>query len=564
MMILDEKKLKELLIGPGYVSAAAFERAQKIAQSQNRPLSEVIIEEGLIKDEELGQLIAGLRGYKFINLRQEKIDEGVLRLIPVSLARHKGVIAFSKDNQKIKVGMTNPEDWELRKNLEKLFAKPLDVYYITPIDWREALLHYRPPLKEEFNNTLNAVKQSVEKGEKDRHIIKLVNMLIEHGYYAKASDIHIEPLKDKAMVRFRIDGVLHEVLSLPIDLLSYILMRIKVLAKMRIDEHLSAQDGKIRYDIDGERLDIRVSIVPVTEGENIVMRLLSPESRRLSLTTLGLSEHNLKIIYQAIAHPHGMILVTGPTGCGKTSTLYEMIKILNREEVHIATIEDPVEYDIEGVSQIQVNPKTNLTFAQGLRAIVRQDPDIIMVGEIRDSETADIAVNSAMTGHLVLSTLHTNNAVTAIPRLLEMGIEPFLISSTLNLVIAQRLVRQICTRCRVSYNITDQEIKIIKEDEALKEIFQRRGKWEKLPSLILYKGMGCKVCSGTGFRGRTGIFEILQLKETIKEKIIQKASADEIMKIAKNEGMVTMLEDGVNKALNATTTLFEVLRVIRE
>jgi type II secretory ATPase GspE/PulE/Tfp pilus assembly ATPase PilB-like protein len=330
---------------------------------------------------------------------------------------------------------------------------------------------------------------------------------------------------------------------------------------MRTDEHQKAQDGKFRFNVGSETIDIRVSIVPVTQGENVVMRLLSSSNRRFGLADLGLNDNNLEILRKAMKNPHGMILVTGPTGSGKTTTLYAIINILNKRNIHIATIEDPVEYDIESVTQIQVNSKTNLTFAKGLRALVRQDPDIIMVGEIRDEETADIAVNSAMTGHLVLSTLHTNDAATAIPRFLDMGVEPFLIASTVNIVIAQRLVREICPKCRISYQPTHEESLMVEGNPGAKAIFKAKA-GKDFSKLRLYKGAGCKICGQTGYSGRIGIFEILEMTEDIKKLVVSRASSDDIMSVAiKKNKMTTMLEDGIEKVLAGETTMEEVLRV---
>ena len=429
---------------------------------------------------------------------------------------------------------------------------------------REAINKYKLSLKDEFNNFLKRLQdKTITREARDEIFIKTVDMLLAYGYHGKASDIHIEPYSKKIMIRFRIDGIMHDALKIPKELSDFIVTRIKVLSKMRTDEHRSAQDGKFRYKIEKETIDIRVSVVPVTQGENIVMRLLSAESQQINLSTLGLSDKNLNKVNQAITKPHGMILVTGPTGSGKTTTLYAAMKTLNKREVHIATIEDPVEYDIEGISQIQVNSKTNLTFAKGLRAIVRQDPDVIMVGEIRDKETAGIAVNSAMTGHLVLSTLHTNDAATTLPRLLNMEIEPFLVASTVNLVIAQRLVRKICEKCRVSYSLSDEEKKIIKNEPNIYAIVKSKG-YDNLDKLRLYKGEGCKICGGTGYQERIGIFEVLEMSEDIKRLILKSASSNEIAQAARNEGMTTMFEDGIENALNGITTLHEILRVTKE
>jgi type II secretory ATPase GspE/PulE/Tfp pilus assembly ATPase PilB-like protein len=331
------------------------------------------------------------------------------------------------------------------------------------------------------------------------------------------------------------------------------------LSKLRTDEHRSAQDGKIRADMGDKKLDIRISIVPVIEGEKIVMRLLSERVHQVGLEDLGFASDDLVKLKKEYAKPYGMILATGPTGSGKTTTLYGILKILNRREVNISTIEDPVEYDIEGVNQIQVNPKTNLTFAAGLRSILRQDPNIIMVGEIRDEETAEIAINSAMTGHLVLSTLHTNDAPTALPRFLEMGIEPFLVASTVNIIIAQRLVRKICSQCIISESITAEDLKKKFPPALIDRYFGAEKK-----EIRIYHGKGCKTCSDTGYAGRVGIFEVLVVTEMIRDLIMKRANADQVRALAITEGMQTMIEDGIRKVLAGITTLEEVIRVTRE
>ncbi len=563
-MKITNAKLKEFLVEPGHIGEADFELALKEAKKDKKDLGDVLVEKDLIKDEQLGKLIAEELGYKFINLRKEKIEEEVLNLIPELVAKSKGVIAFARTDEGIKVGMLNPDDLETRHLIEKRAGQKALPFFITKGELQNALSGYKPSLKDEFEKILQKLRdKSLSREERDEATIKIVDTLLQYGYQNKASDVHIEPYRKKVLIRFRIDGVLHEVLDIPKDLHELILMRIKILSKMRTDEHRAAQDGKLRFKAPQEMVDVRVSVVPVTEGENIVMRLLSAKARLFSLITLGLAETNLKKVQQAIKHPYGMILVTGPTGCGKTTTLYAVMKILNKPEVHIAAIEDPVEYDIEAVRQIQVNPKTNLTFAKGLRAIVRQDPDIIMVGEIRDEETAGIAVNSALTGHLVLSTLHTNDAATTLPRLLDMGIEPFLVASTVNVAIAQRLVREICEKCRGSYQLTKEEKRIIESRPRIGEILKARG-YKNLDKVYLYKGNGCKVCANTGFLGRTGIFEVLEMADNIKDLIVKRASSDEIAKVARQNGMTTMLEDGMEKVFQGVTTLQELMRVAEE
>ncbi|MBU0598296.1 GspE/PulE family protein, partial [Patescibacteria group bacterium] len=374
-------------------------------------------------------------------------------------------------------------------------------------------------------------------------------------------DIHIEPHEGQILVRFRIDGILHDVVFMPKDIHPFIVTRLKIMSKLRTDEHRAAQDGRLDFSVENEHVDVRVSIIPISDGEKIVMRILSEKSRRLTLAELGLENTDLQKVERGFKKPYGMILATGPTGSGKTTTLYAILKILNTREVNISTIEDPVEYDMEGVNQIQVNAKTNLTFAHGLRSILRQDPDIIMVGEIRDEDTAGIAINSAMTGHLVLSTLHTNDAPTTLPRLLDMKIEPFLIASTVNVAIAQRLVRRIHQGCIESYLPKSDDIKNLEKslgkDRAIKIGLHKKG-------FRLYRGKGCKLCNGTGYEGRVGIFEVLEVTEKIRQLIMQRSNSDDIRKVAVSEGMTTMLDDGLNKVVKGATTIDELFRATRE
>jgi len=392
-------------------------------------------------------------------------------------------------------------------------------------------------------------------------IIKLVDGLITHAYESRASDIHLDPGENMLNVRMRIDGVLHYSFTLPEEIHPEVISRIKVLSGLRTDEHQSAQDGRLRFStvVPGQSgklsFDIRVSIVPTYHGENAVLRLLAEQGQVFALENIGLSERDLKIVKNASLRSFGMILVTGPTGSGKTTTLYTMLKKLNVPEVSIITIEDPIEYSLKTVNQIQVNQKTGLTFADGLRSILRQDPNIIMVGEIRDEETAGISVNAALTGHLLLSTIHTNDAATTLPRLLDMGVEPFLIASTVNIAIGQRLVRKICEDCKESKELTDNELKTLKENLP-KDV--------KVTTRVFYYGEGCDKCGDSGYRGRTGIYEVLEVTSKIQQAITEQRTSDYIEGIARIEGMVTMAQDGFNKAQLGVTSIEEVLRVMHE
>lgn len=568
-MEISALELKKLLVEPGLVSAADFAAAVAESQAERQDLWEVLVDKDLIRDGQLGKLVAEAHNFRWLDLRREKVDPAILTQVPELVARRRGVVAFSRGPEGIKVGLADPTDLAAIHLLEKRLGDSIQPFFITRRDLAEALTNYKGSLKAEFEETLRRVlDERLSREERDSQTIKLVDLLLQYGHQNKASDIHLEPHRDKVLVRFRIDGVMHDVLEVPKTLSDIILTRLKILARMRTDEHRSAQDGKLQFAAptaaagEDETVDVRVSIVPVTEGENAVLRLLSEQSRQFSLTDLGLGEADLAKVKRAIDNPHGMILVTGPTGSGKTTTIYALVKILNTRDVHISSIEDPVEYDIEGVSQIQVNPKTNLTFASGLRAIVRQDPDIIVVGEIRDEETAGIAVNSAMTGHLVLSTLHANDAATTLPRLLDMGIEPFLVSSTVNVVIAQRLVRKVCDRCRVSAAPTPESAALINREPELKQAFKERG-YGRLNRLTFYRGAGCDLCSQTGYQGRIGIFEVMEMDDGVKSLVVARASANEIVKRARTEGMSTMLDNGIDKVLVGLTTLEELLRVTK-
>ncbi|PIZ99798.1 MAG: hypothetical protein COX77_00395, partial [Candidatus Komeilibacteria bacterium CG_4_10_14_0_2_um_filter_37_10] len=424
----------------------------------------------------------------------------------------------------------------------------------------QALNKYRKTIIEEFDDIMKTTVQEAKKSQKpeDIPIIRTADTLLVYANQNNSSDIHIEPYENKSLVRFRIDGMLHDVVELPKKIHNLLITRFKIMSKLRIDEHRAAQDGKLQFMSDDGRVDVRVSIIPIVEGEKIVMRLLSSKNKHLKLETLGFSEKDFTKVDKAISRPHGMILVTGPTGSGKSTTLYAVLNVLNAREVNISTIEDPVEYDIEGINQIQVNNKTNLTFASGLRALLRQDPDIIMVGEIRDRETAEISINSAMTGHLVLSTLHTNDAATTMPRFIDMGIEPFLISSTINIIIAQRLVRKLCHKCVASYTVKRTKLVELFNEESIFRVLGNKKEYR------LYKSKGCAFCKKTGYQGRMGIYEVMEMSSSIKELVMKQANASEIHKQAIKEGMMSMLEDGLAKILKGETSAEEILRVTKD
>lgn len=403
---------------------------------------------------------------------------------------------------------------------------------------------------------MSAIDAEVAKKAPFRSIIKIVDALVIQAFFARSSDVHLDPEEKQLRMRFRIDGVLHDVYAFPKELHQEIITRIKVLSGLRTDEHQSAQDGRMRILIpENPPVDVRVSITPTYFGENCVMRLLISHSDDFTLRNLGWSEHNLEVVERARKKPYGLLLATGPTGSGKTTTLYMILKELNKPEVSIITIEDPIEYSLNGIDQIQVNAKTGLTFANGLRSILRQDPNVVMVGEIRDGETANIAVNAAMTGHLVLSTLHTNDAPTTLPRLLDLGVEPFLIASTLNIAVGQRLVRTICTDCKVKKELTEEQLVSLREAFPAELLATQK---------TFYRGEGCPRCSGSGYRGRIGIHEVLEMNEEVRQLVMKRANADEIKRAAIRAGMVPMLVDGFYKAQKGLTTLEEILRVFHE
>ena len=414
-----------------------------------------------------------------------------------------------------------------------------------------------------MTNTIEEIRLKIEEEIKKpleiASVVDIVQNSILLGYYLRASDIHFQPREKFLVLRYRIDGITHNFFNIPIELRDEIISRIKILSNLRIDEHFAAQDGRFRFFLDDNSyFDVRVSIMPTYYGENAILRLLVSPGQKFTLENLGLSPRDLEEVKKAISRPYGMILATGPTGSGKTTMLYTILNVLNTEGVHIITIEDPVEYAIPGVTQIQVNPQTNLTFGKGLRAILRQDPDIIMVGEIRDDETATIAVNAALTGHLLLSTLHTNDAPSAVVRLLELGVEPYLIASTVNVVIGQRLVRKICEYCKKERQIKEIEI------ESLKELLPQRTLLELKNVKNVFYGEGCKNCNNTGYFGRTGVYEVLTIDDEIRELILKRSSSAEIKEKAIEGGMTTMLEDGIRKVINGITTIEEVLRVTHE
>src|SRR3989338_788781 len=557
-MVLSDDQLKQILLDQKIAPQTLLDELLALSKQSGISLYDTLIERDVITDEKLGLITANFLGFPFVTLAKTTIPEEVFTLLPEKVARKQKVLTFERSKDGIKLAMANPNNTTILKTLSRKTGEKIISYFATEKDIENTLRIYKKDLQKLFDNLLSeAPTNQTTPSFDDTPIAKIVDLLIESAYEDKTSDVHIEPEEKNSLIRFRLDGILHDVVKFPKNLHDRIITRIKVLSRLRTDEHLSAQDGKMQLQLEAENLDIRISILPVVDGEKAVLRLLSTKSRKYSLIDLGISDKDLKNVTSAFNKSYGMILSTGPTGSGKTTSIYSILKILNTREKNITTIKDPVEYRMKGVNQIQVNPKTNLTFASGLRSVLRQDPNIVFVGEIRDSETAGIAVNAALTGHLVLSTLHTNDAATALPRLIDMGIEPFLVASTVNVIIAQRLVRKNCDMCKVKYSVKKSELL----KDIPKEIIEKRLSTSE--DIEVYKGEGCKICHETGYGGRVGIFEVLLISKDIKKLIAEKSDSDVIVSHAIENGMTTMLDDGLEKVKKGSTTIEEVLRVTK-
>jgi type IV pilus assembly protein PilB len=557
-MILPDDQLEQILIESKAVPKEVLDEVMKTIKGSHNSLTSELISRGAITDSQLGQVLAQAAGVPFIDLSRQTIKPEVFNIVPSRLLRKYKVAAFDMTPTSIKLAMADPRVKQIPTMLEKKTGKKIEIYYATEKDIGTVSGLYKKVLQTTIDDLLKAdIEKATHKVSDSLPIAKIVDTLIDAAYQDRSSDVHIEPEETTSLVRFRIDGVLQDVVRMPKALHDRIMTRIKVLSNLRTDEHLSAQDGKMRVDLEDERLDIRVSILPVTGGEKACLRILSSKAREYSLADLGFMPDDLVKIERAYKQSYGMILSTGPTGSGKTTTIYSILKILNTRDKNITTIEDPVEYNIKGANQIQVNVKTDLTFANGLRSILRQDPNIIFVGEIRDSETAGIAVNAALTGHLVLSTLHTNDAATAIPRLSDMGVEPFLVASTVRVIVAQRLLRKICDGCKTSIKMLREEVEKHFSSEIVKKYFGDD------KELMFYQGQGCHLCHNTGYVGRLGVYEVLEVTKAIRKLITDNADSDQIEAQALKEGMSSMLDDGLIKVQKGLTTIDEVIRVTK-
>ena len=545
----------DMLVSSGLISEEQLRLAQQEASKKRRPLEQTLVDLRLVDKEALYTLLAEQLGVPFVDLEQYLPDPKVLESIPEDLARRYKVFPLFKIRNALTVAMADPTDLMAMDQIGTQVESSVEVCFAAPMDIDRALESAYGSSSEAQRLIESLRVETLErKGrgglaamDEESPISKLVDLVISQAVRDRASDIHIEPEETQLRIRFRIDGVLHEIPSPPKHLELAVISRVKVLAGMDIAESRAPQDGHFQLELDGRRVDLRVSTLPTLHGENVVLRILDTSSVVLGLEKLGFSPESLKQYEELVLKPHGIILSTGPTGSGKTTTLYSALMRINTMDRNIITIEDPVEYRLGMIRQVQVNPKAGVTFANGLRSILRQDPDVIMVGEIRDLETAIIAVQSALTGHLVFSTLHTNDAASAVSRLVNMGVENFLIAAALAGVMAQRLIRTICAECKESYEPSKAVLDRLRLSDRKKVVF--------------YRGRGCQVCKGTGYRGRTGLYELMLVDDELREMIIANASAIQIREKAQQKGMKLLREDGIGKVLQGVTTLEEVSRV---
>lgn len=578
--MLSSEQIKKILTSEKILPQKELENLEKEAKKNKKSLGSYLIEKKIITSNSLYENASKYFGVPFVNLDIKTIKRDVLIEIPEVIAETHSLIAFDKNEKSIKVATTNPENLQIFEFIKKKTGLEVEVYITTPENIKENIKQYHQSLKAELSGNKNVANiketdtEDVKKLKKiagDLPVIRIVDTILEYSINQDASDIHIEPEEKNLMVRYRIDGILRDVMTLPKETQDGIAARIKIMANLKVDEHRLPQDGRFKISNDKYKISFRVSTIPTLDGEKIVMRLLNEQMQILSLEQLGLQPSSLEVVKRNIKKPNGLILATGPTGSGKTTTLYTVLGNLNTPEVNISTVEDPIEYRMNRVNQTQINHKIGLTFAIGLRALLRQDPDIIMVGEIRDEETAEIAIHAAMTGHLVLSTLHTNSAAATLPRLSDMGVPHYLIASSTNVIIAQRLVRKICPYCIQSYKLDKETIKELKKtiniDKILQTLVEKNiiiKQNKKLESLLFYKGKGCNKCNESGYKGRIGIYEALEITPEMSNLIIKQARANEIKEQADKQGMVTMIEDGFIKAKNGITTLEEVVRVTKD
>jgi len=584
-MYIEEKQLREFITDSGLVARVDLDAAQQEVEQKGGSVGDVLISKGKLTEDVLRRMQAYILGIPFVDLKSQKVPFETLSLIPEPIARTHNIVAFKKTDDSLEVAMLDTDDLSAIDFVKKKVRLKIQPRLTDSESIKSVILQYQKSLKAEFGDIIqkeaatlktiaesegnsNASESDLKKIAEDLPVVRIVDTLLKHAIIQNASDIHIEPMENQVLVRYRIDGILHDAMVLPKNAQESITARVKVLANLKLDEKRLPQDGRFKVEMTNEKVSFRVSILPTYFGEKTVMRLLRENVSGFTLEHLGFHGEGLERIHAATKSTTGMILTTGPTGSGKTTTLYTILDILNTPDVNISTIEDPIEYQMQRVNQTQVKSEIGFTFAQGLRTLVRQDPDIIMVGEIRDTETASLAVNASLTGHLVLSTLHTNSAAGAIPRFIDLKIEPFLLVSTVNVIIAQRLVRKLADP-KEKYFLTKAEVaslsKTIDMERVLtalkaEKVIDKDLPWEKIP---LYRPQPTKE-NEEGYAGRIGIHEILKVTPTIKDLIIKNATDKDIEIQAKKEGMLTMIEDGLFKAVQGVTTVEEILRVVSE
>jgi type IV pilus assembly protein PilB len=586
--------VEALLKQDGKISAEQINSLKEEAVRSSRPLQEIILDKKIYDEVSFIKAYSTYADIPYIEIDPNTISSEILGKIPERIARQYRAILFKIDEDGTQhLAMDDPDDVQAVNFIEKQIGINIKLYIATPENISVCLENYSGDVSEKLDDVIdiqredNAANQKVNQDDiaEDSPIAKTINLILEYAVRSSASDIHIEPREEFVQIRYRIDGVLHEVNKLPRNVIGALTSRIKILSNLKIDEHRVPQDGRFKIKIAGRQYALRVSTLPIADGEKIVMRILNESNQAVTLQDLGYWGGALKTLNDAMTEANGMVLVTGPTGSGKSTSLFSVLTTLNKPDVNISTIEDPVEYKVTGVNQTQTNPKAGMTFASGLRALLRQDPNIIMVGEIRDGETANLGVQAALTGHLVFSTLHTNNAATCLPRLLDMGIEPFLIASTIRAIVGQRLVRRLCTTCRISYNVDETQMQALRDsfslsDEVLEHLhgLETQAASEHVGGddtvvnstehgiTRLWKAAedGCDDCHQTGFRGRVGIYEVLANSIPIQKLIVANATSNQIQDQAVSEGMNTMQTDGIVKALRGITTVEEILRATKE
>jgi len=574
MFSLPPEKLKEILLEEGMLDETAFESVRAEAERKRQNMLDVLISHNLVSKDYFVTVLAKYLGVPRASISAQTIDEKILKLLPEDVARKRHAIVFNKEpDGRFSVAMEDPTDLETIDFLTLKLGSSPRLYLATEEDLNQAFLLYQEKIAQDFKTTIeNIIQESVRSRAKegdlsesaaDLPIVQLVDNLLSYAFSSRASDIHFEILDDLVLVRFRIDGVLHEIIRMPKEIHPAVVARIKILSSLRIDEHTHPQDGRFRYKMGERYFDVRVSVIPTFYGEKIELRLLAAAQTPPSFTEIGMFEETAKLFEEAISKSYGMVLVCGPTGSGKTTTLYSVLNRLNRPEVNIVTVEDPIEYDVRYVNQVQVNVAAGITFSSGLRSILRQDPNIIMVGEVRDAETANIAVQAALTGHLVLSSLHTNDSPTAIPRLIDMDVPPFLVGAVLNMISSQRLARRVHLECIESYAPAPEIIRSVEEELRI-ILGESQAAKVKMPK-VFYRGKGCALCNNTGYFGRIAIFEALNVTEKVRKLIVSpQFDLDSLRALAREEGMITMFEDGLKKAERGLTTIEELFRVIRE